>query len=109
MIKSVRDAFALFAAVRILFAVATRTTHVPDETWQSAEIAHKIVFGYGYETWEWAQGLRTFLYPMLFVPPMYLLKLMGMDGTGALVVLPRITQGLISAVGDLYMFRLTTN
>ena len=33
---------------RTLFAVITSTTHVPDETWQTVEIAHSIAFGYGY-------------------------------------------------------------
>lgn len=48
----------LFVALRTAFALLTRTTHVPDETWQSSEVAHGIAFGYGYKTWEWENGLR---------------------------------------------------
>jgi hypothetical protein len=35
----------------VLFVV--RNYDHPDEYWQGAEIAHKIFYGYGYETWEW--------------------------------------------------------
>ena len=34
-----------------------------DETWQSVEIAHKLVFGYGHLTWEWVEGIRSYLHP----------------------------------------------
>ena len=90
---------------RILFAVITSTTHVPDETWQTVEIAHSVAFGYGYRTWEWREGLRTFLYPLLFVPCLKALEWLGLDGGAMLVVAPRVVQGLISAVGDLYIYK----
>ncbi len=98
--------FALFAALRTFFALVTSTTHVPDETWQSVEVAHAIVFGFGYGTWEWRSGLRTYLYPLLYVPGFSMLKQLGWDEWGDLfVLLPRVLQGLISAVGDAFMHR----
>ena len=43
---------------RTLFAVITSTTHVPDETWQTVEIAHSIAFGYGYR---WGNVILAYL------------------------------------------------
>ncbi len=45
--------FLLLHACRLLNALLLRTFFQPDEYWQSQEIAHKIVFGFGYRTWEW--------------------------------------------------------
>lgn len=63
------------AAVRIAAALATAQTFFqPDEYWQSLEIAHNIVFGYGYKTWEWAREtpIRGVTHPLLFVPAYWL-------------------------------------
>lgn len=35
----------------ILCLVLVRNYDHPDEYWQGPEIAHKIYYGYGYETW----------------------------------------------------------
>ena len=83
-------------------AAISRSWHVPDETWQSVEISHRIAFGYGYQTWEWRlpQPIRSYAHPLIFVPGLYLLKVMGWDSPQMVVLLPRITQAVISAVGD---------
>lgn len=43
---------ALALAVRVLIAVLTRSFFQPDEYFQSLEVAHHLVFGYGALTWE---------------------------------------------------------
>ena len=65
--------FLLSLSLRILNALISRTFFQPDEYWQSLEVAHRLVFGYGYQTWEWRDlaglgGIRSALYPLLFVP-----------------------------------------
>ena len=30
------------------------------------QVAHKLVFGYGHLTWEWQEGLRSYLHPLIF-------------------------------------------
>lgn len=93
--------FLRYLFLRLAMAVLSRTYHVPDETWQSAEVAHGLVFGNGYLTWEWKSGIRSYLHPLLFVPPLHLLKITGMDSHVFLVVLlPRVTQAVVSAIGD---------
>ena len=39
--------------IRLPLALIQRTPFQPDETYQSLEPAHRIVFGYGHLTWEW--------------------------------------------------------
>ena len=61
-------AFGGCLAFRAANALLVRTAFVPDEYWQSLEVAHDLVFGYGHRTWEWAPetALRSFAHPVLF-------------------------------------------
>lgn len=82
--------FLLAVSLRILNALVSRTFFQPDEYWQSLEVAHRLVFGYGYQTWEWRDlagmgGIRSALYPLLFVPVYRGLEVTGLDRTGLLV------------------------
>ena len=81
-------------------AVISRSWHVPDETWQSVEISHLLVFGRGYQTWEWGQAIRSYFHPMIFVPGLYLLKLFNLDSQMLVELVPRLTQALLAALGD---------
>lgn len=92
----------LLLILHAILAAATRTFFQPDEYWQSLEIAHRIVFGYGYKTWEWNAGgsgdgsaslwqhivtgpIRSVVHPALFVPFYWLLDRTGLDQTFLLV------------------------
>lgn len=72
---------------RIFIALGTRTFFQPDEYFQSLEVAHHLVFGYGHLTWEWLSDkpIRSILYPALNVPVYYALKWAGLDQTRLLV------------------------
>lgn len=72
----------LLVTVHLIAALATsRTFFQPDEYWQSIEIAHRIVFGYGYQTWEWmtSKPIRSVVYPAMFVPLYKAMKAMHID------------------------------
>ena len=73
--------------VRIGIALATSTFFQPDEYYQSLEVAHHLVFGYGQLTWEWLapKPIRSIVYPALNVPMYWLLKVLNIDDTSALV------------------------
>lgn len=71
---------------RIFNAIIVNTYFDPDEYWQSIEIAHHTVFGYGWVTWEWLVGLRSWLYPLPFVAYFSLIKHCNLDGYDHLVV-----------------------
>lgn len=72
---------------RIAFALLTRSVFQPDEFFQSLEIAHNVVFGYGKLTWEWQPGLaiRSIAYPALYIPVYWILRATSLDATGLLV------------------------
>lgn len=109
--------------LRILNAIITsRTVFAPDEHWQSLEIAHRIVFGYGHRTWEWIDRrppreriwgphwgdgpIRSVAYPALFVPAFWLLKVVHLDATWLLTLMPSIIQAIFAATTDMYTFKL---
>lgn len=79
----------VFIAVvtRVLIALATQTFFQPDEYYQSLEVAHHLVFGYGHITWEWLtqKPIRSIIYPLLNVPVYSILKYSGLDNTRLLV------------------------
>ena len=72
---------------RITLALLTRSIFQPDEFFQSLEVAHNLVFGYGKLTWEWQPdvAIRSIAYPALYVPVYWTLRVTGLDATGLLV------------------------
>nr|XP_040219650.2 GPI mannosyltransferase 3 [Anopheles coluzzii] len=97
--------FWFFVAVRIASVFLVTTWFVPDEYWQSLEVAHRLAFGYGHLTWEWAAGMRSYLYPATFAGLYKLLALVGLDSAELLTLLPRILQACLSAYAD-YRFHV---
>ncbi|KAJ8720607.1 hypothetical protein PYW08_006072 [Mythimna loreyi] len=95
--------------VRILSVFLVQTWYVPDEYWQTLEVAHKQAFGYGALTWEWQQGIRSYLYPSVVAALYSLLNITGLDYPEALVLLPRILQAVISAAADYSFYKWTGN
>ncbi|KAI0780644.1 glycosyltransferase family 22 protein [Trametes elegans] len=102
-------------AVRIGIALATCTFFQPDEYYQSLEVAHHLVFGYGQLTWEWLapKPIRSIIYPALNVPVYWLLKILALDRTSALVGAycviwgPKLLHGALAACTDIWLARLT--
>ncbi|XP_056121925.1 GPI mannosyltransferase 3 [Rhinichthys klamathensis goyatoka] len=91
---------------RLLNCLLVQTSFVPDEYWQSLEISHRMVFSYGYETWEWKEGIRGYSYPLLFALMYKLLDLMNYDTAYLLVFLPRVFQALLAAYADVKLYHL---
>lgn len=73
--------------LRVSMAVLTRTFFQPDEFFQSLEVAHRSVFGYGHLTWEWLAQVpvRSAFFPLLYMPVYYTLKLAHLDNSPLLV------------------------
>ena len=74
--------------VRIAFAVLTRTYFQPDEYFQALEPAHYAVFGYGHLTWEWLtpRPIRSIIFPAVYIPLYWLLKITTLDRFDFLMV-----------------------
>uniref|UniRef100_A0A673FRV0 Mannosyltransferase n=1 Tax=Sinocyclocheilus rhinocerous TaxID=307959 RepID=A0A673FRV0_9TELE len=95
---------------RLLNCVLLQTSFVPDEYWQSLEIPHRMILNifltYGYETWEWKEGIRGYSYPLLFALMYKLLHLMNYDTVYLLVFVPRVFHALLAACADVMLYNL---
>ncbi|XP_043271594.1 GPI mannosyltransferase 3 [Venturia canescens] len=92
---------------RLISVYVVQTFHVPDEYWQSLEVAHRLAFGYGYLTWEWQAKIRSYIYPFLISILYRILAVLGLDSVMLLTNVPRIFQALISGYAD-YRFYIWT-
>jgi len=98
--------FWAFVFIRVLMAFLSWGYFVPDETWQSVEVAHKQVFGYGHLTWEWEYGLRSYLHPAMFAFVFQILKITHLDTPYLVTIGPKILQSILSAIGDMSAIRM---
>lgn len=96
--------FCVVAALRVLNAVSISTFFQPDEFYQALEPAHKLVYGYGYITWEWHEGLRSSIHVWLYA---LAYKLFGayLPEEWALYVAPRFVGAIVAAVGETYLYK----
>ncbi|KAG8505243.1 GPI mannosyltransferase 3 [Galemys pyrenaicus] len=108
-------------SLRICNCFLVQTSFVPDEYWQSLEVAHHMiktgfvqyystlvlnVNTYGYLTWEWTEKLRGYTYPLIFASIYKVLHLVGKDSVQMLIWIPRLAQALLSAVADIKLYSL---
>lgn len=88
--------------IRLCCLLSRDSFFVADEYWQSLEVAHKLVFGYGYLTWEWIYGIRSYIYVSWIAVVYKVLKVFRLDNVQNLVWLPCIIQGVFTAFSDTY-------
>jgi phosphatidylinositol glycan class B len=103
--------FGLFAAVfciKLIVSFANKSYFIPDEVWQSQEVAHYFIFGQGFLTWEWKRKIRSFAYPFFLSCFYWTLKVVGLDSGWSLQVANKVFGSLIAASTDcaLYSFAL---
>ena len=91
---------------RVCNVFLVQTWFVPDEFWQGPEVAHKVVFGYGHLTWEWHEGIRGYVYPLLFAFVYKILDIFKLDFTILIIYLPKVIQAIFGAVGEYHVYRL---
>ena len=106
-VRKVRSALFFLIIWRLCSVFIVQTSHVPDEYWQSVEVAHKLTFEYGYLTWEWNSKIRSYIYPFLISILYRLLRLLHFDYPIILINSPRFFQALLSAYAD-YRFYIWT-
>uniref|UniRef100_A0A5B6YXW7 Mannosyltransferase n=1 Tax=Davidia involucrata TaxID=16924 RepID=A0A5B6YXW7_DAVIN len=107
LFSSSKRVFFLCLAIRMVNSLLVQTYFNPDEHWQALEVAHHITFGYGHLTWEWKKGIRSYLHPVLFALLYKVLALFHLDTPWFMVKAPRLLQSILSAVGDLYLYKLS--
>ena len=93
--------------LRLLIAVAftqlgVRSYFTADEYWQSLEVAHRMVWGYGHLTWEWRDSaLRSVCHPALYAVLYKFLALLGWDSGWAVAYSPRLLGAVLLWLSDL--------
>lgn len=91
-----------------LTAVAfVQTAHVPDEYWQSLEVAHRAAFGYGHLTWEWTAMIRSYMYPFLISILYRVLAVLSLDSAWLLTISPRVLQAVLVAYAEYRFYQWT--
>ncbi|GAA6007153.1 hypothetical protein JCM10207_001526 [Rhodosporidiobolus poonsookiae] len=115
--------FLVALPVRLFAALAATAFFQPDEYWQSLEVAHRWVWGYGHLTWEWRAapgraGVRELLEtggrggirsPLSVVPTAAVygvLKALGWEESWILILAPRLLQAVFAATTDAAVHRL---
>ncbi|EZA57245.1 GPI mannosyltransferase [Ooceraea biroi] len=90
---------------RLISVFVVQTAHVPDEYWQSLEVAHRMAFGYGHLTWEWTLMIRSYLYPFLISILYRILAALSLDSVYLLITLPRVFQAILVAYSDYRLYQ----
>ncbi|KAE8344125.1 hypothetical protein BDV24DRAFT_160673 [Aspergillus arachidicola] len=113
---STSHVFLFLLAFRLLNALSLRTFFQPDEFFQSLEPAWQTVFGEthgAWITWEWRHHLRSSIHPLLFATvysiadlAAHALRLSPAFRADLLIVAPKSAQAILSAIGDLYTWKL---
>lgn len=86
--------------IRLFHLYVVRSWYVPDEYWQSLEVAHNITFGFGYRTWEWLVGIRSYISISWIILLYKSLKFFSMDTLQLLIWSPRFLQTLFTTYSD---------
>lgn len=81
-----------------------KTFFQPDEYYQSLEPAHKLVFSYGYTTWEWHNELRSSLHPLIYTIGYWLLSISPYCNREFVLLVPKVISALIAAIGETYLY-----
>nr|XP_061796420.1 GPI mannosyltransferase 3-like [Nerophis lumbriciformis] len=103
---------AVFSVIfRMVNCFLVQSSFVPDEYWQSVEVAHHMVFNYGHLTWEWKEGIRGYSYPLCFAVIYKILHWIHCDSaylleSGLSIWLPRVLHALVTAFAEFKFFFL---
>ncbi|CAI2734511.1 unnamed protein product [Schistosoma spindalis] len=100
--------FVCLLLFRFFNALLIQTSYVPDEYWQSIEVAHKWVFGYGTLTWEWEPkiALRSPVHPLLISFIYKVIATLGADSQWMIMKSPQILHGFFAAIADFHLYKL---
>ncbi|KAL4510018.1 hypothetical protein ABPG72_010211 [Tetrahymena utriculariae] len=106
--KPSKKQFIYLLIFRIINAYLLRTYYAADEYWQSTEIAHKDVFGYGYQSWEWTREapLRSPLYVFIFSSMYSILKYTHLDFPILVAYLPKLIAATQAATFDYFLLKI---
>ncbi|ODM88344.1 GPI mannosyltransferase 3 [Orchesella cincta] len=93
----------------VSLGISLTTEFVPDEHWQSTEVAYTLHFGHGHLTWEWYANIRSYIPPVVILSLYKIGSLLNCDGNSIILLwLPKILQSLLTLVGWHYFHKFAT-
>lgn len=98
-------ALALGGALR-LWAAADDGIYWPDEIYQSFEPAHRLVYGYGMQAWEFIEGARNWSFPFLVAALLKLGWVFGLTAPAQYVFGVKAFFALLGVAAALGVYRL---
>jgi hypothetical protein len=78
----------LALVLRLAFALEADTSLRPDSVFQTLEPAHRLVYGWGIVTWEWRDGIRSWLLPGTLAALMFVTRALFADPDTYLTTIP---------------------
>jgi GPI mannosyltransferase 3 len=99
-------AIAAGLGARLAFAANDDGIFWPDEIYQSLEPAHRLVFGYGWQAWEFLEGARHWTLPGLVALIFKLAQALGLTYPEGTLALTRAVFCVVSAAVPLGVYRL---
>jgi phosphatidylinositol glycan class B len=66
--------------LRIVVSMRSSSMVQPDEVFQTLEPAHRLAYGYGVVTWEWRDGVRSWVFPAFLA---CIMRATGWAGVGS--------------------------
>ncbi len=76
--------FLLALLLRVCVAMRAPSLAHPDEVFQTQEPAHRLAYGYGIVTWEWRDGIRSWVFPAFLAVIMRATEWMSSGSAGYL-------------------------
>ncbi|KAH0568265.1 hypothetical protein KQX54_019890 [Cotesia glomerata] len=104
-----RNLLCLLIFIKLIVCWLVKTFYVPDEYWQSLEVAHRQAFGYGYLTWEWNYKIRSYVYPFVISIIYKTLAIFRLDSPEMIIFLPRLFQAMLSGFAEYRFSKWTQN
>lgn len=95
------------ALLRVRLALTDDGLYWPDEIYQSLEPAHRLVFGYGLEAWEFIAGARNWALPGLVAGLMELARAFGLGTPAGYLGFIKVFFALLSTAAVWGSYRLS--
>lgn len=92
--------------LRLYWGLDDHGIYHPDEIYQVLEPAHRLVYGFGMQSWEWEVGARNWTLPALLAGVLGLGRLLGVDQPESYLNLVRGLTAVLSSVGGFAVFAL---
>uniref|UniRef100_A0A1I8C133 Mannosyltransferase n=1 Tax=Meloidogyne hapla TaxID=6305 RepID=A0A1I8C133_MELHA len=103
--------FLEIVVFRLCCCFFSNTWFVPDEYFQSVEVAYHMVYGKGHLAWEWLPewALRSPLHPLIYALFFWLLKLFSLDFAFIIRWIPNIIHAFLFAIADICFINWAKN